>query len=77
MSSLSHNKQQNSLSYTGLVKRKTTLVLPTRRCASAGTSYGHVSVSLSVTSWCSVEMAELIRLVSGMGASFELPYTVL
>jgi len=60
-----------------LVKRKTTLVLPARHYVSAVTSYGPVSVSLSVTSRCSVEVAELIRLVSGMGASFELPYTVL
>jgi len=67
----------SSILVSCLVKRKTTLVLPARRYACAVTSYGPVSVSLSVTNRFSVEMAELIRLVSGMGASFELPYTVL
>ena len=55
------------------------LVLPERRYASAGTSYGHVSVSvcLSVTSWSSIESDERIGLVFGMRAYFYLSYTVL
>ena len=34
-------------------------------------------LSVSVTSWCSVETVERIELVFGMGASFDLSYTVL
>ena len=45
--------------------------LHVRRYASAGTSYGPVSVCRL----CSIEMAERIGL--GMGASFDLSYTVL
>jgi len=49
--------------------------LPARRYASAGTSYGPVSVS--VTSQCSVETVERIGLVFWHGTSFHLSYTVL
>ena len=42
-----------------------------RRYASAGTSHGLVSVSVS--SWCSIEMSERIVLVFGTGASFACP----
>jgi len=55
--------------------------LPARRYASAGTSYGPVSVCLSlclsVTSRSSIQTAERIELVFGMGASFDLSYSVL
>ena len=58
--------------------------LPARRCPSAGTSYGPVSVCLclsvpvSVTSRCSVKTAERIKLgFFGMEASFHLSYTIL
>jgi len=44
-----------------------------RRNASAGTSYGPVSV----TSQCCVETVELIGLIFGMKASFNLSYLVL
>ena len=51
------------------------------RYAGAGTSYVPVSVclsvSVSVTSRGSVETAERIELVYGMGAPFRLSYTVL
>jgi len=52
--------------------------LPARRNDSAGTSHGPVSVSLSVsvTSRCSIETAESFGLVFGMGASFDLSCTV-
>jgi len=49
--------------------------LPSRRHASADTSYGPVSVS--VTSRRSIETAEKIGLVFGTGASFGLSDTVL
>jgi len=39
-------------------------VLPARRCASAGTSYGPESVCVCL---CSIEMAERIELVFDMG----------
>jgi len=39
--------------------------LPARRYARAGTSYGPVSVCLSVTSRCSISMDGRIELVSG------------
>ena len=42
-----------------------------------GTSHGPVSVCLSVTSRSSVETAERIELVFGMGASFHPSYNVL
>jgi len=42
-----------------------------------GTSHGRVSVRLSVTSRCSIEMAERTELVFGMLASFHPSYTVL
>jgi len=49
--------------------------LPARRCASAGRPI--LAVALSVTSRCSIETDERIELVvSCMGASFNLPYTV-
>ena len=52
-----------------------------RRYASTGASYGPVfvclSVSVFVTSRCSIKMAERIELVFGMGASFHLSHTVL
>jgi len=48
-----------------------------RRYASAGTSYGAVSVCLSVTSRSSIETDERIKLLSGTGASFDLSYAVL
>jgi len=55
--------------------------LPARRYASAGTSYGPVSVCvcvcLCVTSRSSIETAEWIELVFGMRASFQLSYTLL
>ena len=51
-------------------------ILPARRYASAGTSYGPVSVCLSVTSWCSIETDERIELVFGTGASLHLPCPV-
>jgi len=51
--------------------------LPARRYASAGTSYGPLSVCLCVTSRSSVEAAERIGQVLGMEASFDLSYTVL
>jgi len=51
--------------------------LPARRYASAGISYDPVSVCLSVTSWCSVEMRGRIELVFGKWTSFDLSYTVL
>ena len=58
-----------------------TPVVPARCYASAGTSYGPVSVSVclsvSVTSRCSIETVERIWLFFGMGASFHLSYTVL
>ena len=50
--------------------------LPARRCASAGTSNGPV-FCLSVTSRSSIETAEQIELVLGIGASFYRSYTVL
>ena len=49
-------------------------VLPARRYASAGTSYG--PVSLSVTSRCSIEVVGRIELVFGMEASFDQSYAV-
>jgi len=52
------------------------LFLPARRYASAGTCYGPVSVCLTIASRCSTKAAKLIGLVLGMGASFNLPYTV-
>jgi len=52
-----------------------------RRYASEGTNYDPVSVSLSVclsvTSGCSIEMDGRIQLVFGMSASFDLSYSVL
>jgi len=53
--------------------------LPARHCASAGTSYGPVSVSLclSVTSRCSIKRGERTNLVFGMDASFDQSYTVI
>jgi len=57
--------------------------LPARLYASAGISYDPVSVCLclsvclSVTSWCSVEMRGRIELVFGVWTSFDLSYTVL
>ena len=51
--------------------------LPARRYASAGTSYGPVSVYLSVTSRCSIERNERINFVFGMYAFFNQFYTVL
>jgi len=51
--------------------------LPARRYASAGISYDPVSVCLSVTSWCSVEMRGRIELVFGKWTSFDLSYTEL
>ena len=53
--------------------------LPARHCASAGTSYGPVSVSLclSVTSRCSIKRGERTNLVFGMEASFDQSYTVI
>jgi len=50
--------------------------LPARRYASAGTSYGPVSVYLSVTSRCSIERNERINFVFGMYAFFNQFYTV-
>jgi len=51
------------------------------RYAGAGTSYGPVSVclsvSVSITSRSSVETDERIELVYSLGASFRLSYTVL
>ena len=60
------------------------LFLPARRYASAGTSYGPLSVSVSVclsvclfvASRCSVKRAERINLVVGTRASFDQSYTV-
>ena len=52
--------------------------VPVWHYVSMGTSYGPVSVSMSsVTSWCSIEMAEPIGLVFSMGVSFQLSYSVL
>ena len=52
-----------------------------RRYASDGTNYDPVSLSLSVclsvTSGCSIEMDGRIQLVFGMSASFDLSYSVL
>ena len=42
-----------------------------------GTSHGHVSVRLAVTSRCSIETDVRIELVFGMLASFHPSYTVL
>ena len=57
------------------------MMIPARRCASAGTSYVCVyvclSVCLSVTIGVFFETAGGIELVFGMGASFYLSYTVL
>ena len=53
------------------------LFLPARRYASAGTSYGPLSVCLFVASRCSVKRAERINLVVGTRASFDQSYTVL
>ena len=57
-----------------------TVILPVRRYASAGTSYGPASVCLcvcpSVTSRCSVETDERIELGFCTGASIHLSYTV-
>jgi len=50
----------------------TSILLP-----SAGTGYRPVSVCLSVTCRCSLETGGRIALVFGMGASFDLCYTVL
>ena len=47
-----------------------------RRYASADTSYGPVSVCLSVTSRCSVKRDGRINVVFGMEASFDQSYTV-
>jgi len=52
------------------------LFLPARRYASAGTSYGPVSVYLSVTSRCSIERNERINFVFRMYAFFKQFYTV-
>ena len=50
--------------------------LPARRYASVGISYGpDVSVCLSVTSRCSLEVVGRIELVFGMEASFDQSYT--
>ena len=65
-----------------LVKFRT--FLSARRYASAGSSYGPVSVCLSVcpsvclsvTSWCSVEVVGRIEMVFGVDAFFDQPYTV-
>jgi len=57
-------------------ERKVMAILPARRYASAGTSYDPVSVSLSVTSRCSVEVVGRIELVFDMKASFDQSYTV-
>ena len=58
---------------------KTNRFLPARRYASAGASYGPVSmfVCLSVSSQCSIETDGRIELVFGMLASFDLSYNVL
>jgi len=53
------------------------MLLPARRNASADTSYGPVSVCLSVTSRSSIETAERIELVFGKIVSSDLFYTVL
>jgi len=50
--------------------------LPSRRYASAGTSYDPVSVCLSVASRCFSKRDERINLVFGMEASFDQSYTV-
>ena len=50
------------------------LIFTARRYASAGTSYGPVSVS--VTSRCSIESVERVNLVLGFKASFDQSYTV-
>ena len=55
---------------------KTFIFLPARRYVSAGISYGPVSVCVSVTSRCSVEVVGWIELVFGMEASFDQSYTV-
>jgi len=60
-----------ALSYT----HKRHSLLPARRYASAGTIAMALCPSVSVTSRCSVEMAERIGLVLGVGASFDLSYT--
>jgi len=53
-------------------------ILPARRYASAGSSYGPVSACLcpSVTSRCSVETDGRNNLGFGMGASIDQSYTV-
>jgi len=43
----------------------------------AQSRYCHVSVCLFITSWCSVQMAELTKLVSGTMYSYYLSYTLL
>jgi len=45
--------------------------LPARRYASAGTSYGPVTVSVSVTRRCSIERDERINPPFGTEASFD------
>jgi len=50
--------------------------LSARRYVSAGTSCGPMSVCLSVTSRCSIEVVGRIELVFGMEASFDQFYAV-
>jgi len=45
--------------------------LPMQHYASMGTSYCHMSVCLSVTSWWSIKRSEPINLVFGMEAFFD------
>jgi len=82
--SLTHrNAFSRKKSFTEKFKIDWKWFLPERRSASAGTSYGHVSVCLcrclclSVTSLSSIETDGRIELVFGVGASFHLSYTVL
>jgi len=53
------------------------LPIPARRYASAGTSHGPVSVCVSVTGRSSIEKVKRIELGFGVGAPFDLSYTVL
>jgi len=59
------------------VRKQECHFLHARGYASAGTSYGYVSVCLSVTSRCSIELAEPVELVFGTGAFFHLSCTAL
>ena len=65
-----------SCAVSAYLATKQPLFLPARRYASAGTSYGPVSVCLSVTSRCSIEVVGRIELVFGVDASFDQLYTV-